>query len=40
MRRDRRKDHALRSHGLTPIRYSDEQLEQREELIAELTKLL
>jgi predicted transcriptional regulator of viral defense system len=40
VRRDRRKDHALRSHGLTPIRYSDEQLEQREELIAELTKLL
>jgi very-short-patch-repair endonuclease len=41
VRRDRRKEHALRQHGLTPIRYSDEQLsESRSDVIAELTQLL
>jgi very-short-patch-repair endonuclease len=40
VRRDRRKDQALRQNGLTPIRYSDEQLEDPQDLIAELTKLL
>ncbi|HTX31430.1 MAG TPA: type IV toxin-antitoxin system AbiEi family antitoxin domain-containing protein [Solirubrobacteraceae bacterium] len=41
VRRDRRKELALRKHGLTPIRYSDEQLrESRGEIIAELTALL
>lgn len=41
IRRDRRKDHALRSVGLTAIRYSDEQLvKDRREIVAELTRLL
>jgi very-short-patch-repair endonuclease len=40
VRRDRRKDQALRSHDLTPIRYSDEQLENPRDLIAELKRLL
>jgi very-short-patch-repair endonuclease len=41
VRRDRRKDFALREHGLSPLRYSDEQLLQRRgDVVAELTKLL
>jgi very-short-patch-repair endonuclease len=41
VRRDRRKEHELRRHGLTPIRYSDEQLlEHPDEVQAELTRLL
>jgi very-short-patch-repair endonuclease len=41
VRRDRRKDLALRTHGLTPLRYSDEQLvERRTELVAELRRLV
>lgn len=40
VRRDRRKDHALRTHGLTPIRYSDEQLVHPQDVIAELRRLL
>jgi very-short-patch-repair endonuclease len=41
VRRDRRKDFALRSIGYTPLRYSDEQLaEHRNDVVAELTRLL
>jgi very-short-patch-repair endonuclease len=41
VRRDRRKELALRKHGLTPIRYSDEQLtESRGEVVTELSALL
>jgi very-short-patch-repair endonuclease len=41
IRRDRRKDHALRSIGLIPIRYSDEQLvKDRRAVVAELRHLL
>jgi very-short-patch-repair endonuclease len=41
VRRDRLKDFALRSHGLTPIRYSDEQLSDRsDQVVAELASLL
>lgn len=40
MRRDRRKDLALRSAGFTPVRYSDEQIEHaRREVIADLRSL-
>ena len=39
LRRDRRKELALRGAGLTPVRYSGEQLEQRAEVIADLTRL-
>jgi very-short-patch-repair endonuclease len=39
VRRDRRKDLALRAHGFTPLRYSDEQLnEHRNEVIADLRR--
>jgi very-short-patch-repair endonuclease len=39
VRRDRRKEFALRKHGLTPLRYSDEQLaEHRDDVIAELRR--
>ncbi|MGE5617536.1 MAG: DUF559 domain-containing protein, partial [Candidatus Woesearchaeota archaeon] len=41
VRRDRRKEFDLRSHGLTPLRYSDEQLaEHRDDLVSELRTLL
>ena len=41
VRRDRRKEFALRKHGLTPLRYSDEQLaEGSSEIVAELKSLL
>lgn len=36
LRRDRRKEMAVRGRGLTPIRYSEEQLEQRRQVAAEL----
>lgn len=40
MRRDRRKDLALRGAGFVPVRYSDEQLEHaRDEVIADLRSL-
>jgi hypothetical protein len=40
VRRDRKKELALRQRGLTPIRYSDEQLEHPKDVVAELAKLL
>jgi predicted transcriptional regulator of viral defense system len=39
IRRDRRKEHALRSAGFLPLRYSDEQLEQGLDVIAELQRV-
>ena len=36
LRRDRRKEMALRLAGLTPIRYSEEQLSERRQVVAEL----
>ena len=39
LRRDRRKELALRKAGFTPVRYSEEQLEERRELIADLARL-
>src|SRR5438270_10292020 len=38
-RRDRRKDMALRKAGLTPVRYSEEQLEERTDVIADVRRL-
>ena len=38
-RRDRRKDLALRKAGYTPVRYSEEQLEQQSELIEDVARL-
>jgi predicted transcriptional regulator of viral defense system len=40
VKRDRRKDLALRTAGLLPIRYSDEQLERRTDVIAEMRRLM
>ncbi len=40
VKRDRRKEMALRAAGLTPVRYSDEQLQERKELIADVRRLL
>jgi predicted transcriptional regulator of viral defense system len=41
VRRDRRKEFTLRQHGLTPVRYSDEQLiEHRTDVVHELRRLL
>lgn len=39
IKRDRRKDLALRAAGFQPIRYSDEQLEQRTDVIADLRRM-
>lgn len=39
VKRDRRKEMALRAAGLQPVRYSDEQLEQRTEVIADLRRM-
>jgi hypothetical protein len=39
LKRDRRKELALRQAGLTPVRYSEEQLERRDEVIADLRRL-
>lgn len=39
IRRDRRKDLTLRKAGFHPVRYSDEQLEQRTEVLADLRRL-
>jgi predicted transcriptional regulator of viral defense system len=39
VKRDRRKELALRSAGLLPVRYSDEQLDQGHEVIAEIRRL-
>ena len=39
LKRDRRKEMALRKAGLTPVRYSEEQLQARTEVIADLTAL-
>jgi predicted transcriptional regulator of viral defense system len=39
LRRDRRKELALRNAGLTPVRYSEEQLNQRTEVIADLRRI-
>jgi predicted transcriptional regulator of viral defense system len=39
LRRDRRKELALRNAGLTPVRYSEEQLNQRAEVIADLWRI-
>jgi very-short-patch-repair endonuclease len=39
LRRDRRKELALRGAGVIPVRYSGEQLEERTEVIADLTRL-
>lgn len=39
IKRDRRKDLALRAAGFQPVRYSDEQLEQRTEVIADLRRM-
>lgn len=39
VRRDRQKDLTLRAHGFTPLRYSDEQLnDRRDEVIADLRR--
>jgi hypothetical protein len=39
LRRDRRKELALRKAGLTPIRYSEEQLNQQTDVIADVRRL-
>ncbi len=39
LKRDRRQELALRGAGLTPVRYAGEQLEQRVEVVADLTRL-
>ncbi len=39
LRRDRRKDMDLRRAGWTPIRYSGEQLEQRQDVVADINQL-
>lgn len=39
LKRDRRKELDLRKAGLTPVRYSEEQLEGKHEVIADLTAL-
>lgn len=39
LRRDRRKELALREAGLTPVRYSEEQLIAKREVIADLSRL-
>lgn len=39
LRRDRRKELALRKAGLTPVRYSEEQLEERVDVIADIRQL-
>jgi hypothetical protein len=39
LRRDRRKEMDLRKAGWTPVRYSEEQLKQRHEVIADITRL-
>ena len=39
LKRDRRKELALRNAGLTPVRYAEEQLERRDEVIADLRRL-
>jgi predicted transcriptional regulator of viral defense system len=38
-RRDRRKEMALRAAGWTPVRYSEEQLEERTDVIADIQRL-
>ena len=38
-RRDRRKEMALRKAGLTPVRYSEEQLEERTDVIADVNRM-
>ena len=39
LKRDRRKEMELRAAGLTPVRYSEEQLQRRHEVIADLRAL-
>jgi predicted transcriptional regulator of viral defense system len=39
IKRDRRKEMALRAAGFLPVRYSDEQLERRTEVVADLLRL-
>jgi hypothetical protein len=39
LKRDRRKEMDLRKAGWTPVRYSEEQLEERHEVVVDLTRL-
>jgi hypothetical protein len=39
LKRDRKKEMALRAAGWTPVRYSEEQLIQRSEVVADVTRL-
>jgi predicted transcriptional regulator of viral defense system len=39
LRRDRRKEMALRQAGLTPVRYSEDQLKERTQVVAELRRV-